>query len=231
LLYGQGDFTKTLQIATRAGQDADCNPSSAGGILGTMMGYNKIPDYWKNGLKDAEDIDFKYTTISLNDVYKIGYRHAIENIKRNGGSVNGDVISIVTQKPKPVRFEKSFPGLYPIAKEKLALKEGKEIAFEFEGTGFILSGDARPKNNNSPNYEFRTEVYLDGKKIESPALPTDFTTRRLEVSWKYPLPKGRHSVLVKILNPDDRYDLRNLEFIVLSDKPADQSLKQTKKQL
>lgn len=231
LLYGEGDFTKTLQIATRAGQDADCNPSSAGGILGTMMGYNKIPDYWKNGLKDAEDIDFKYTTISLNDVYEIGYRHAIENIKRNGGSVNGNMISILTQKPKPVRFEKSFPGLYPIAKEKLALKEGKEISFEFEGTGFILSGDARPKNNNSPNYEFRTEVYLDGKKIESPTLPTDFTTRRLEVSWKYPLPKGRHSVLVKILNPDDRYDLRNLEYIVLSDKPADQSMKQTKKQL
>lgn len=228
LLYGQGDFTKTLQIATRSGQDADCNPSSVGGILGTMMGYDKIPEYWKNGLTGAEDIDFKYTTISLNNVYEIGYRHAIENIKRNGGSVNGNSISILTQKPKSVRFEKSFPGLYPVAKEKLALKDGKEISFEFEGTGFILSGDARPKNNNSPNYEFKTEVYLDGKKIESPALPTDFTIRRLEVSWKYPLPKARHSVLVKILNPDEHYDIRNLEYIVFSDKPVQQSLVQPK---
>ncbi|MGI8635313.1 MAG: ADP-ribosylglycohydrolase family protein, partial [Segetibacter sp.] len=31
LLYGAGDFTKTLDITTRCGQDADCNPSSAGG--------------------------------------------------------------------------------------------------------------------------------------------------------------------------------------------------------
>ena len=65
LLYGGGDFTKTLEITTRCGQDADCNPSTAGGILGTVLGYDKIPAYWKMGLKEAEDIDFKYTTMSL----------------------------------------------------------------------------------------------------------------------------------------------------------------------
>jgi hypothetical protein len=231
LLYGQGDFTKTLQIAARAGQDADCNPSSVGGILGTMMGYNKIPPYWKAGLEGAEDIDFKYTTISLNDVYEIGYRHALENIKRNGGSISGDNISIHTQKPTQVKLEQSFPGLYPVAKEKTVVKDGKEISFEFEGTGFILSGDARGKNVNAPDYEFKTEVYLDGQKLESPTLPTDFTTRRLEVSWKYPLAKGKHTVLVKILNPDDRYEIRNVEYIVMSDQPAQQSLSGPKKNL
>jgi hypothetical protein len=44
LLYGEGDFAKTLDIAARCGQDADCNPASAGGILGAMLGYDKIPD-------------------------------------------------------------------------------------------------------------------------------------------------------------------------------------------
>ncbi|MCX6205601.1 MAG: ADP-ribosylglycohydrolase family protein, partial [Bacteroidetes bacterium] len=39
LLYGQGDFGKTVEIATRCGQDADCNPSTAGGILGAMLGF------------------------------------------------------------------------------------------------------------------------------------------------------------------------------------------------
>src|SRR5690606_38336059 len=39
LLYGGGDFGKTLEISTRAGQDSDCNPASAAGILGTIMGY------------------------------------------------------------------------------------------------------------------------------------------------------------------------------------------------
>ena len=220
LLYGGGDYGKSLDIAARAGQDADCNPSSVGGILGTMIGYDKIPAYWKKGLTGAEDIDFKYTTISLNKVYDIGFKHAIENIKRNGGKVNGTDISVLSQQPQAVKFEKSFPGLYPVQKEELAIKGDNEISFDFEGTGFILNGLPRAKNMKSPDYVFQTEVWLDGKKIENPALPTDFTIRRLELSWKYPLPKGKHSVQVKILNPDNRYEIRGLEYIVFSDKPA-----------
>ena len=50
LLYGKGDFAKTLEVSTRSGQDSDCNPSSAAGILGVMLGYNRIPDVWKAGI-------------------------------------------------------------------------------------------------------------------------------------------------------------------------------------
>jgi hypothetical protein len=219
LLYGNGDFGKTLDIATRAGQDADCNPSSAGGILGTMIGYDRIPDYWKKGLAGSEDINFKYTTISLNKVYEIGYKHAIENIQRNGGKAEGGNITIRTQQPQAVRFEKSFPGLYPVQKQGASVNDNNEIVFTFEGTGFILNGLPKPKNAKSPEYVYRTEVWLDDSRIESPLLPTDFTTRRLEVTWKYPLAKGKHTVRVKILNPDSRYEIRGLEYIVFSDKP------------
>ena len=47
LLYGEGDFYKTMDISTRCGQDSDCNPASAAGILGAILGYNRIPDQWK----------------------------------------------------------------------------------------------------------------------------------------------------------------------------------------
>src|SRR5512138_2578769 len=50
LLYGESDFFKTMDISTRAGQDSDCNPASACGILGTMIGYKRIPDQWKSGI-------------------------------------------------------------------------------------------------------------------------------------------------------------------------------------
>ena len=50
LLYGEGDFAKTLEVSARAGQDSDCNPSSAAGILGVMLGYNRIPEVWKAGI-------------------------------------------------------------------------------------------------------------------------------------------------------------------------------------
>ncbi len=140
LLYGQGDYTKTMQISTRAGQDSDCNPSSAGGILGTMLGYDKIPAYWKQGLKEAEDIDFKYTTLSLNDVYGIGMKHALQVVERNGGKVSGDQVTIAVQTPKTVRLEQSFTGYFPTEKRVVNKDLSDEYHDDLRGHRLCFSG-------------------------------------------------------------------------------------------
>ena len=220
LLYGEGDFTKTLEISTRAGQDADCNPSSAGGILGTVLGYKNIPAYWKLGLQEAESIDFKYTSVSLNEVYTIGLKHALQNIEKNGGRIAGDSIVIAVQTPVPVKFEKSFDKLYPQIKIPPTWSEAKdEITFDFEGTGFVLRGDASSWNNQS-EYVFETEVYLDGQLIEKPQLPVSFTTRRHELCWKYDLPRGKHTVRIKIMNPSAEHPIQAWDAIIYSDQPV-----------
>jgi hypothetical protein len=221
LLYGRGDFTRTMEITTRCGQDADCNPSSAGGILGTILGYDKIPAYWKMGLKEAEGIDFKYTTMSLDDVYEIGYKHALQNIKKNGGAVKEDNITLPIQQPATVKFEKSFPGLYPASKMpvKYSPNDG-EISFEFEGTGFALRGETARWASIS-TFSFNAEMYVDDKLVEKIDLPTAFTTRRYELAWKYDLPKGKHRVRVKILNPDKSRLFNVWDAIIYTDKPSD----------
>ncbi|WP_295716951.1 ADP-ribosylglycohydrolase family protein [Mucilaginibacter sp.] len=221
LLYGGKDFTKTLEIATRCGQDADCNPSSAGGILGTILGYDKIPAYWKMGLKDIEDIKFKYTTMSLNDVYRIGFNQALKNIQKNGGNIKGDIINVKLQHPKPVKFEKSFAGIYPAGKIAVKWSESRDmLSFEFEGTGFVLKGETTGYNDRS-NFVFHTGLYIDGQLIESPDLPVNFTIRRNELCWKYDLAKGKHVVQLKIKNPSSEYmnRLNPGEAIIYSDKP------------
>lgn len=223
LLYGDGNFTKTLEISTRAGQDADCNPSSAGGILGAMLGYGKIPSYWKMGLKDAEDIKFKYTDISLNKAYELSFKHALENIRKNGGAIDGEMVKILVQKPQPVKLEQNFTGLYPIEKRNLFHENINELAFEFEGTGFMLKGEARKKNSVDADYVFEVELNVDGKKLETTRLPTNFTTRRYDLVWKYPLPRQKHTILLKVLNPDSRYELRSTNCIIFSDRPAKQN--------
>jgi len=221
LLYGEGDFTKTLEISTRTGQDADCNPSSAGGILGTILGYKNIPAYWKMGLKEAEDIDFKYTTISLNDVYEIGFKHALQNIEKNGGKIEGDQVTLPVQTTTAVKYEKSFDGHYPVSKIPVVWSEAKdEISFEFEGTGFVIRGEASPWANTS-DYVFQTELYLDDEIVEKPELPVNFTTRRHEFAWKYQIPKGKHSVKLKILNPSKDHYIHSGDVIIYSDKPVD----------
>ena len=67
LLYGNGDFGQTIEIATRSGQDSDCNPASAGGILGVLLGYDKIPDVWKSGIPELADRKFDYTGLQFQD--------------------------------------------------------------------------------------------------------------------------------------------------------------------
>lgn len=221
LLYGAGDFTRTLEIATRCGQDADCNPSTAGGVLGAILGYSKIPVYWKMGLQEAEDIDFKYTAMSLNKVYDISLKHAILNIEKNGGRVNGDAVSIPFQNPVAVKFEKSFTGLYPVLKKQATWSAAKdEINFDFEGTGFVLRGESAGNDNHS-DYVFHTVLYVDDRPGVPVELPVNFTTRRYELCWQYQLPKAHHTVKLKIANPSTMYEIRLGDVIVYSDKLLD----------
>jgi hypothetical protein len=43
LLYGQGDYKNTVEIGVCAGFDSDCNPATAGGLVGMIYGYSGLP--------------------------------------------------------------------------------------------------------------------------------------------------------------------------------------------
>ena len=46
LLYGQGDFGKTICIAVNCGEDTDCTAATAGALLGIVYGIDGIPEEW-----------------------------------------------------------------------------------------------------------------------------------------------------------------------------------------
>lgn len=47
LLYGNKDYGKSVRLAVGACFDTDCNGATVGSVLGTAIGYNAIPEYWK----------------------------------------------------------------------------------------------------------------------------------------------------------------------------------------
>jgi hypothetical protein len=49
-------------------------------------------------------------------------------------------------------------------------------------------------------------------------LPASYTTRRYELCWKYDLPKGKHAVRLKILNPSKDNEFNSSEALIYSDK-------------
>jgi hypothetical protein len=188
-----------------------------------MLGYDKIPVYWKMGLKEAEDIDFKYTTMSLNDVYAIGMKHALETIKRNGGTVTDSNITLAVQKPKAVRLEQSFTGHFPVEKKIIQKELDKEYTFNFDGIGFVLRGEAKTRIGNSwedkSAFAFNAEVFVDDVKVESISLPASFILRRHELTWKYALKPGKHFVKIKLLNEDKNHLVSLWDVLVYRDKP------------
>ncbi|MBK6978094.1 MAG: hypothetical protein IPH28_14185 [Cytophagaceae bacterium] len=57
--------------------------------------------------------------------------------------------------------------------------------------------------------------------METANLPTSFKDRRHEIAWKYELPKGKHTVKLKLLNPDKELDIRLWDILIYSDQPND----------
>ncbi len=219
LLYGNGDLSKTMEISTRAGKDSDCNPASSGAILGTILGYDNIPDYWSKGLKLIEDMDFKHTTTSLNDVYEISYRHALDMIVKNGGAIGDKEVSIKKQLVTVAPLEQNFTG-YKLGEtieinKKITEKDHQEFEIQFEGIGAVLKGrvgNLDYENNHAlfsdqetlNNYKLIVEFYLDGIISKTMDLPLSFLERAHELYYRYEIPDGKHVLKLKITNPHEK---------------------------
>ncbi len=215
MLYGQGDLQVTMDISTRAGQDSDCNPATAAGILCTMMGYDKISDYWLDPLKPVADRDFQYTTISLNDVYDMGYRQALKMIEKHGGKVGGETVEIKVQSPKAVPLEVAFPNIYPTKvtqstppkrgmwgqwKMLHSLKTKEPVDIDFKGVGLVVKGGISGKELDK-SYVAELQVSIDGKVDRVVKLPVDYRKRSAELYWNVIIPNGDHTATLKWLNP------------------------------
>ena len=60
LLYGEGDFGKTICRAVNCGDDTDCTGATAGAVMGIMYGRQAIPSKW------LEPIGEKILTCAIN---------------------------------------------------------------------------------------------------------------------------------------------------------------------
>jgi len=185
LLYGEGDFARTLEISTRAGQDSDCNPSSAAGILGVILGYEGIPEGFKSGIPAIEDEKFSYTQYSFNDIVASTVKRAHRVIADAGGEVTDTGVVIPVQAPVPPALEqweadpptrrlgldgeawewagtwsrKTYEHPRGERESMLTSQPGAEASFTFEGTGVAIVGDMSQQGG-------RADVYLDGEKSE-----------------------------------------------------------------
>ena len=214
LLYGEGDFGRTMEIATRCGQDSDCNPASAAGILGVMYGYDAIPEYWKKGAEKIADMPFPYTSLSLDGVCDMNMDLLKALVSENGGSVQDGQITFTVQKPEEVRYEQSFEGLAPVEKRILKKTFTDELELVFEGNSVVVSGSVVKTGHDDSPYVARLSAYVDGELVEKFSMPYDYITRKYEIFYRYCMPSGRHVLKLVLENPHPDYAMSATEMTV-----------------
>jgi hypothetical protein len=210
LLYGRGDFTETIEISTRAGQDSDCNPSNAAGILGVMHGYTAIPDHWKSGIPAIADKKFAYTNFNFRTIVESTEKRALALVQKTGGKVEGETVRVKLQKPRPAKLEVwddygspaervavtdarwTFHGPWESSKDqrhKVSAQKGAEASIRFTGTGVIVVGEYLPDGG-------KADVYLDGELAATVDVYPDEKNRKGgESVWHaFKLPNREHQL-------------------------------------
>jgi len=183
LLYGQRDPDQTIVIATRCGQDSDCNPSSAGGILFTSLGLAAVPEKYTARLK--RDVKFAHTDYTFAKLVEVCEKLARDAVMRAGGKLiqdqNGQETFLIPRRdPQPSPLEQSWqPG--PIAGSRYS-----EAEMEKYFRSQRLS-DGRPDMNKA------LEKFAPGWNIRGCGLEMDPGIRD-----EY---RGRKNVL--LTHPDD----------------------------
>ncbi|MFW5831200.1 MAG: ADP-ribosylglycohydrolase family protein [Prolixibacteraceae bacterium] len=84
LLYGEGDFTKTVGIAVTAGYDCDNQAATVGGLLGVMNGAKSIPGKFTKELpaRGKWDEPFNDTYINYSRDHLPGYNKISDIVNR-----------------------------------------------------------------------------------------------------------------------------------------------------
>ena len=236
LLYGGGDFGKSMEIATRCGQDSDCNPATVGGVLGVMYGKSGIPEFWSKPLEPVWDCNFEGTDVSLAKGSDYSFNQALQLIARAAGTVDGDKVSIPQYPIHVLPLEQNFVNTYPVFRDQKDAWMEKEYEFDFSGNGFCIWGNLVCLRGISRDYANRVakkhvgsevfalaeqdddyvaeiEVWIDGQLDQVSLLPMRGTSRKLEPAWKYCLPEGRHHVKMVWRNPNPKVYLLRINAI------------------
>lgn len=205
LLYGEGDFEKTMDISTRCGHDSDCNPASSAGVLGVIYGYDAIPEKYRKGADMIADYPFPYTTLSLNEVC----RRNLELMDLQDG-----VLTFTIEAPEPVRFEQSFEGIKPVGKTVLKKRFSDSLTLEFDGNSIVVEGSVVKTGHDDSDYRAELQAYLDGELIEEWVMPYDYITRKYELFSKYCFASGHHTLKFVLKNPHPDYEINAQTMLV-----------------
>jgi hypothetical protein len=174
LLYGDGDPLKTMEIATRCGQDSDCNPSNAMAVLGVINGFSGLPAEYQEAVKAIGDSLFINTTYSFNKAVEKTVDYSYKLAIANGGKVTDKKFTVKIEQPQPMALEVSFPKLVFDKRVSVFETGSWEMKGKWKNYGF-------PDRNNSG--KMTNQAFYSEKKGDEISFTFEGTGVSLNGNW------------------------------------------------
>ena len=181
LLYGEGDFGKTLAYAVNCGDDADCTAGFSGAVIGIILGKSGIPKKWTDPVGDG------IVTCSIENTGRICLRPVPKTLTELTDRVIACAEAAAISDPKLAQFTDGETSVDKDAmvtdsqlrlfREFMAEKRPYELAFD-QPWGLI-------------SFEFENGPYIEtGKPLRIKVRMKPYYSELMLVSVRLRLPEG-----------------------------------------
>jgi hypothetical protein len=189
LLYGDGDFTRTMNIAIQASEDADCDASIACGILAAAKGMKAIDERYYSALR--KDVRFKYMSVGFDSLICLTERVMRANVEKRSGSIEDGKIYLpvdMTDRREERFLSSKDPG--PIAGSVYNAAEMDRInllvdpGFENQGGAWSFYSD------NRANHIVPVDISLGLERFDDNMARTGFNNACLGARFENRYPRA-----------------------------------------
>ncbi len=164
LLYGQGDFKKSMLYAVNCGDDTDCTAATVGSIMGIIGGTKNMPKDWQDFIGD------KITTCGINPNLSVKFPRTIteltERVVNLAPAVLIENCSDVKLTEKENEIDKDIYNKFLALKDFKSRRENVFNIWQDEVIVRAFSNDT--ENSFTVDLPFATVIitYLDGVRIK-----------------------------------------------------------------
>ncbi len=197
LVYGAGDFNRTVEIATMCGWDTDCNAGNVGTILGVLTGLDGIADHYRAPVNDGVVLSGISGYLNILDLPTYS-----KELARTGYALAGEEIpETLKETDGELHFDFELPGSTHNFRTSdsffLTLRHSEERAFQGRGSLEVLV-DRMVRGNRARIYykPFYTRADFSDERYKPVFSPQVYSGQTLEMQVFFDQWAGWDSIFV-----------------------------------
>ena len=140
MLYGKGDFNRTVEIATMCGWDTDCNAGNVGTVLGVMCGLEGLAARYRDPINDSIVLSGVSGYLNIMDIPSYAKELALLGYRMAGEKAPDDLVQ--SFKEDEIYFDFELPGSTHNFRVSdpfhCRIKHSEEYSFKGEGSLEVL---------------------------------------------------------------------------------------------